>query len=344
MDVLKQIEVQEGKAPLNLQEYAAGDTQARPRYGVILLPRDISLPLELQAERTELEIGFGNGEYTAKYARAHPDVLLFGVEVSPACVLRCARRAAGLGNLRLIRADARLMMRELFADSALDRVTMNFPCPWPKRRHAHRRVTARDFADSLAAVLKPGGVFELVTDDAPYAQEARDRLGAHPALRLKNFEENPLRPVTTKYERKWLAEGKSIYRLTFVKTGNFTTQRHSWEGWDMHIRADRPATPDFMGSLNGVSGREGEARWAFGGYYAAPEGNAFLLETFSTDDEFEQRYYLRVSEGKPLKETAGTPSRGALVQLDRTAGAFLTPSVRGAVRDVADRLSGGVRA
>ena len=120
-----------------------------------------------RGRRTELEIGFGNGEYTVKHARRAPDVLLWGIELSPACVLRCARRAAGLNNLRLIRTDARRMMKELFRDEALDRVYMNFPCPWPKRRHAHRRVTARDFTDSLAAVLRLGGVFELLTDDEP---------------------------------------------------------------------------------------------------------------------------------------------------------------------------------
>lgn len=321
----------------------------RPRYGVILSPRDMTLPISLggsgglfspelpsgETRRVELEIGFGNGEYTVKYARAHPETMLFGVEVSPACVLRCARRAGGLDNLKLIRADARLMMRELFAEGALDKVTMNFPCPWPKRRHAHRRVTARDFADSLAVVLKPGGVFELVTDDGPYAQEARDRLGSHPALALEQFETNPLRPVTTKYERKWQAEGKSIYRLTFVKTKELPAPEHRTWGLMqerksiMHIRTERPATPGFVEALNGASGQEGEARWAFGRCYASPQGDAFLLEVFSIDDEFEQRYFLRLSER----------DGGGLVQLDRTANAFLTPSVRGALRDVASRLS-----
>ncbi|MCR4818764.1 MAG: tRNA (guanosine(46)-N7)-methyltransferase TrmB [Fretibacterium sp.] len=315
-------------------------TENCPRYGVILLPQEVPLPIPPEGNRRmELEIGFGNGEYTVKYARAHPEVMLFGVEVSPACVLRCARRAGGLDNLRLIRADARLMMRELFAEGTLDKVTMNFPCPWPKRRHAHRRVTARDFADSLAVVLKQGGTFELVTDDEPYAQEARDRLGAHPALVLENFETNPLRPVTTKYERRWLAEGKSIYRLTFVKNEAETVEsstpaRYAWglnqkESLPMHIRTERPATQGFAEALNGVSGQNGEARWAFGRCYASPQGDALLLEVFSIDDEFEQRYYLRLSER----------DGGGLVQMDRTANAFLTPSVRGALRDVASRLS-----
>ena len=308
-----------------------GDTQARPQYGVILSPRDLSLPLDIKG-RAELEIGFGNGEYTVRYARAHPDTLLFGMELSPACVLRCARRAWGLENLRLLRADARLMLRELFRDGALDKVTMNFPCPWSKRRHAHRRVTARDFADGLAAVLKTGGVFELMTDDEPYAEEARSRLGEHPALEAGAFEVNPLRPVTTKYERKWMEEGKPIYRLTFTRAErDFTAQRRAWGEFDMHIRTEQPATEDFIAALNGVSGKKGEAHWAFGRHYSDPGQDAFLLETFSVDDEFEQRYYIRVS-GR---------DKGGLVQLDPTANAFLTPAVRGSLADVAGRLSSG---
>ncbi len=314
-----------------------GDTQARPRYGVILNPRDVPLPIPIEG-RAELEIGFGNGEYTVRYARANPDTLVFGLEVSHACVLRCARRAAGLGNLRLLRADARLMLRELFADGALDKVTMNFPCPWPKRKHANRRVTARDFADGLAAVLKIGGVFELVTDDRPYAEEAQSRLGAHPALEAGVFEVNPFRPVTTKYERKWMEEGKPIYRLTFTRANReFTAPRRAWqerphkEGeFEMHIRTERPAAEAFIASLNGVSGGSGIARWAFGRHYNAPDQRAFLLETFSIDEEFEQRYYIRVSER----------DGGGLIQMDPTANAFLTPAVRGSLADVAARLSG----
>ena len=111
----------------------------RGGYGNILLPRDLSLPLDLRAlsggrGQTELEVGFGNGEYTVRHAGANPDTFLLGMEVSPACVLRCARRSGGLDNLRLIRTDARYMMKELFADASLDKIYMNFPCPWLKKR------------------------------------------------------------------------------------------------------------------------------------------------------------------------------------------------------------------
>ena len=304
-------------------------------YGNILLPRGLSLPLDLEAlsggrERAELEIGFGNGEYTVRYAASHPDTFFVGMEVSPACILRCARRSAGLDNLRLVRTDARYMMKELFADASLDRVAMNFPCPWPKKRHAHRRVTARDFTDDLAAVLKRGGVFELVTDDEPYAQEVQARLSAHAALELRSHETNPERPVTTKYERKWMEQGKTIHRLTFVKTRDFTVVRRTWRDAEMHIRTEYPLKEERLSALDGTSGRQGDARWAFGRHYIGTGARpCFLVDTFSTDDEFEQRYYLRVSER----------DGGTLIQLDGTANAFLTPAVRCAAEDLARRLS-----
>jgi tRNA (guanine-N7-)-methyltransferase len=132
-------------------------------YGSIVYP-GLRLPLDLSAlsgvrgglPRAELEIGFGNGEYTVQSAAARPDTLFIGLEVSPACIDRCVHRMKGLSNLKVICTDARFMMKELFADASLDRVTMNFPCPWPKNRHARRRVTAGGFADDLAAVLKTG--------------------------------------------------------------------------------------------------------------------------------------------------------------------------------------------
>ncbi|MBQ4401057.1 MAG: hypothetical protein II832_02710, partial [Synergistaceae bacterium] len=134
--------------------------QARPQYSVIIHPESgIALPVQPE---TELEIGFGNGEYTVQYAEKHPDILLYGVEISQACVLRCARRAGGLKNLRIINTDARYMLRELFADETLQKIFMQFPCPWSKNADAHRRVTAKDFSDGLAAVLKVSGTFIMV--------------------------------------------------------------------------------------------------------------------------------------------------------------------------------------
>jgi len=313
----------------------------------ILSPRGLKLPLDLKLlsgglAKTALEIGFGNGEYSVAWAAANPGSLLIGLEVSSSCTGRCARRigSTGLPNLKLICADARFMMKELFADESLDTVMMNFPCPWPKTRHAKRRVTAKEFADSLASVLKIGGTFELVTDEEWYADEVQKALSKHEALSISCYEKNFSRAITTKYERKWLAMGKAITRLTVAKTKKFTVERDTWkfdwnneEDTSMHVKTGKPLPENGLASLSRVSGSSSETqetRWAFNGYYTASAGGErrFLVETVTSDDEFEQRFYLKVVER----------DEGVMVKIDGSAKVFLTPAVRFAVEDLAKRL------
>jgi tRNA (guanine-N7-)-methyltransferase len=317
-------------------------------YGNILSPRGLKLPWDLErlhegsvaAKKTALEIGFGNGEYTAQWAAANPESLVVGMEVSFSCMMRCARRCkkAGISNLKMICADARFMMKELFADESLDVVTMNFPCPWPKTRHAKRRVTAKEFADSLAAVLKTGGAFELVTDEEWYAAEVQKTLSGHEALSVSGYDKNFFRGITTKYERKWREMGKTITRLTVAKAKKFTVPRRTWgfsRNWNeeaafMHVKTGKPLPENGLAFLPPVSGAKGDARWAFSGWYAAGGyPKKFLVETVASDDEFEQRCYLKVVER----------DGDTLIKLDGSAKVFLTPAVRFAVEDLARRLS-----
>ncbi len=301
-------------------------TQAKPQYRVILTEPD--LPLETP-EHSQLEIGFGNGEFTVQYAQAHPGIMFYGVEISGACVLKCARRAAGLDNLRIINTDARYMLRELFRDESLERIYMQFPCPWSKTADAHRRVTAKDFADGLTAVLKVGGIFEMLTDDEAYSLEVKNVLGSHEVLTLTSYEVNPHRPITTKYERKWLDEGKNIYRVLFTKTHAFTIGRRISE--DMHIKIRNTAGSQKLALLRNIEGKDDshKAFWKFGRYFCAADGESYLLETLTSDDEFRQDFYIMILPR----------DGGSLLRLDKTARAFLTPAVRAALSDAAHRLN-----
>ena len=223
-------------------------------YKIILRPD--ALPLDLDNKHNELEIGFGNGEYTVSYAKSNPDIMLYGFEMSYSCVLQCARRADGLDNLRIFRADAQTLLNIIFAKNSLNKIYMNFPCPWPKRRHANKRVTAGNFADNFLRVLKPNGLFELVTDDKDYAEQTKINFMSRDALRLKSFEINPEREIKTKYERKWLAMGKEIYRLIFekIKDAEFNKNNNIKEEDNlMNLNFAKSVSEDFVKSLNGVS-------------------------------------------------------------------------------------------
>ncbi len=188
---------------------------------------NVKLPLDWASlspsGRVFVEIGFGNGEFLEYLAQTFPEVLIVGIEVSQWCVAKGARRAlaAGLGNVRIMHGDARFLLRHCFSPESVERVFMNFPCPWPKTRHASRRVTVPHFADLLSYLIAPGGSFELATDVDWYAEEAAETISAPGVFRADPIEVDPKRPYVTKYERKWRAMGKSTWHLVLHKMGKY---------------------------------------------------------------------------------------------------------------------------
>jgi len=313
---------------------------------ILLKPEELELPLCLSGwENCVLEIGFGNGEYTAFQANNNPDTLFFGIEVSRSCVVRAIKRIFKLDNVRIISGDARFLMKELFSDESFDRVQMDFPCPWPKERHSKRRVTSSEFADTLASVLKINGYFELMTDDEIYAESTRDILSAHGSLECMSYEHSPDRPVKTKYERKWLEMGRSVWRVKIRKKSSFTTERLIKEltvdnncsldgGNRMHIRLEdinyNIKELDFLYDKGGNSGAD--VHWVFKRHFCSNSEDIHLIETVSSDAGFEQKYYLKIvfREEDSKKIT--------LLKIDPNSSVYITPSVRYALSDLANRI------
>ena len=108
-----------------------------------------------------------------------------GSRVSLQCVMKAVRRIqrSCCPNARVLLGDARFILGYCFPPEWLHAVYMNFPCPWPKTRHAKRRVTYSGFSDVLAGSLATGGIFELVTDDGIYADDV-SRIILVPTLHL----------------------------------------------------------------------------------------------------------------------------------------------------------------
>lgn len=159
-----------------------------------------------------LEIGFGMGDATLAYARAHPDHDVLGVEVHRpgiAAVL-LALDEEGLANVRVARADA-LELLDHLAPGSLAAVHVFFPDPWPKHRHHERRLVRPDVVARLASLLVPGGVLHVATDIADYATQMRRVLAAEPLL-APAVEDRADRAVT-KYERLGLEAGRTIVDL-----------------------------------------------------------------------------------------------------------------------------------
>jgi tRNA (guanine-N7-)-methyltransferase len=151
-----------------------------------------------------LEIGFGMGEATVEMAARDPRQLL-AVEVHPAGIMALLRRleAAGLDNVRLVEGDAIEVLEALPAHS-LDEVRAFFPDPWPKARHAKRRLLQPAFAQLVADRLKPKGLLHLATDVPSYAEHALEVLADWDVQVVPRPAGRPL----TGYEKRALLAGR----------------------------------------------------------------------------------------------------------------------------------------
>ncbi len=309
------------------------------RGDIIIKPSpECRLPDEAQGATCLIEIGFGNGEFLVDLAQKRPDAIIYGIEMSHTCLEKALARVVSLGikNVRLMFGDARFLVRECFQDNSVERIYMSFPCPWPKERHARRRVTSEGFSGTLAAILKIGGIFEMATDEGWYADEVEQILGTHPALKMADRRLNFRRDITTKYERRWLGMGKDIHHLYIEKTAPWDAPRTVEGGLEeMHVRI-APALPVSLELLNSkVTGGEGRAvgkggvdsHWAFRGGFGGTDGT-LLEETICTDSGYEQKFYIKIV----------CRSECTLVKLDGVFQPYLTPSVRFAIEDAARRI------
>ncbi len=170
-----------------------------------------------------LEIGFGRGEFLLSLAASAPERAYVGVEVSFKRTLKMARKVARakLRNVRLLEGRAESLVRELFDESSLAEIWINFSDPWPKARHAHRRLIQPGFVADAARRLEPGGVLYVATDDVPYAHQIDEVLRGEPVL-VNRYAPWPFLPevsgrMRTGYEEQWRAEGRPLHFFAYVR-------------------------------------------------------------------------------------------------------------------------------
>ena len=280
-----------------------------------------------------VEIGYGGGEYLCWWAQQQPDWNFVGVELPQDCVLRAVPQfaAAGLDNVRLLRGDARYLLRELFGTASLERVLMQFPMPWPKEKHAKHRVYSPTFAATLADVLRPGGEFELVTDQEWYAQETEAVLGAAGPFSIVSSETGPVRNFHTRYERKWEELGRETYRVVVRLEKPAVAPRRILQEEMKVMHLSQSPDEATMRALPGRRGGSGEAVYEVKEVFHGEDG--WFLYLVASDDSFSQHYYVRLTQkddGRVLLRVHGRPRP------------YYTPAVRFALEDLAAHLGAGV--
>ena len=185
----------------------------------LLLPLD-ERPLDLDVLFTGhpvvLEIGFGTGAATVEMAAADPAIGILAVDIHTPGVgdLVHRVRTMGLTNVRVIEGDALLVLRTMIPEGGLAGVRTFFPDPWPKARHHKRRLVTAEHATLIGARCRPGATWHLATDWAPYAEQMRDVLDAHPMWSGGVIDRPADRPIT-RYESFAIADGRKITDLRY---------------------------------------------------------------------------------------------------------------------------------
>ncbi|WP_076459305.1 tRNA (guanosine(46)-N7)-methyltransferase TrmB [Limosilactobacillus caccae] len=167
-----------------------------------------------------LEVGMGKGQFIIGMAMAHPEINFIGLEIQRTVAAIALKKALEkeLPNLQLICGDGG-DLAEYFAPGEVSKMYLNFSDPWPKKRHAKRRLTYKTFLASYRNILQEHGAVELKTDNMglfEFSLASMNNFGMHfdgVWLDLHNSPENE-HNVETEYEQKFAAKGQPIYKLT----------------------------------------------------------------------------------------------------------------------------------
>ncbi len=167
-----------------------------------------------------LEIGTGKGRFLMQMAALHPEIDYLGVELQASVLIRAVQKAEQdpLPNLRFLCADA-LNLETLFAPGETDRIYLNFSDPWPKDRHAKRRLTSPRFLALYDHLLAPDGQLEFKTDNQAlfdYSLETLPSCGWDLTAVTRDLHRDPVLGegnVMTEYEEKFSQNGQPICKL-----------------------------------------------------------------------------------------------------------------------------------
>ena len=169
-----------------------------------------------------LEIGFGNGAYLLHLARLNPGANIVGLEISNQSLLRAERAVVRqrIANIRVVHSRAETALGHLFTPASLSEVHINFPDPWFKRGHYHRRLMQRDTLDTLVNRMETGARLYLATDILDYAEMSAELLAATDGL--DNLLPAPWANsmpgrIVTKYEGRALAAGRTCHYFAYQR-------------------------------------------------------------------------------------------------------------------------------
>ena len=172
-----------------------------------------------------LEIGMGKGNFIIENAKTYPNINFIGLEKNGSVLTYAIKKLDGINlpNLKLICFDANNI--DLLFFKEIDRLYLNFSDPWPKDRHAKRRLTSPKFLDKYEKLFKVNIIIEMKTDNKNLFEYSLKTMSSHGfiiddiSLNLTEREDFP--NIKTEYEEKFILKNNPIYFVRMLKRVNF---------------------------------------------------------------------------------------------------------------------------
>ena len=170
-----------------------------------------------------IEVGMGKGRFITKLAALNPDINYIGIEKYSSVLIRAVERNEKdpQDNLRFIRMDAE-EIEDVFAKGEIQRIYLNFSDPWPKDRHAKRRLTSERFLGRFAGIISKDGIIEFKTDNRElfeYSLEEVPKAGWKLISSTYDLHNDPVLNkgnIMTEYEEKFSSKGNPICKYIIV--------------------------------------------------------------------------------------------------------------------------------
>lgn len=174
----------------------------------------------------ELEIGMGKGKFITELAQENPGVNYIGIEKYSSVLYRTVQKREKLEvrNLFFIRMEAEYIT-DCFAGGEISKIYLNFSDPWPKDRHAKRRLTSKQFFERYDRILKKDGTVEFKTDNTDLFDFSLEQIGLagwETAASTRDLHGDPVMNagnVMTEYEEKFSSQGNAICKLIAKRRG-----------------------------------------------------------------------------------------------------------------------------
>ncbi len=176
------------------------------------------------ANPLHIEIGMGKGQFIMELARLNTDINYIGIEKYSSVLVRALEKMneSPLTNLRFIRMEAE-NIEEVFDSGEIDQIYLNFSDPWPKDRHAKRRLTSKEFLARYANIIKKESKIIFKTDNRPLFDFSLEQV-EEAGWTLKNHtfdlhnSEYVEGNIMTEYETRFVNEGKPICRMVITQS------------------------------------------------------------------------------------------------------------------------------